>query len=265
MGIARSSYYAAPAATLDDSALLSAIAAICDEFEAYGWRRVRAALRHQGVVANHKRIRRLMREHGLQPKRRRRFVATTDSNHDGPIFSDHAKDLVLTGRDQLWVADLTYVVIPGGFAYVAIILDAWSRRVVGYAIGRSIDTRLTAAAPKAAIASRSPPTGCVHHSDRGSQYAAEAYRKLLAAHGLVGSMGRRGNPYDNAKAESFMKTLKVEAVYPMAYESFEDAAAHLPRFIENVYNRRRLHSALDDLSPVQFEDQQTRPTVKIAA
>ncbi len=265
MGIARSTYYDAPMQTRGDSELLVAITAICEEFEAYGWRRVRAALRQQGVLANHKRIRRLMREHGLQPKRRRRFVATTNSDHDGPIFPDRAKDLVLTGRDQLWVADLTYFVIPGGFTYVAVILDAWSRRVIGYAIGRSIDVRLALAALKAAIASRSPPAGCMHHSDRGAQYAAEAYRRLLAAHGLDGSMGRRGNPYDNAKAESFMKTLKVEAVYPMAFESFEDVADHHPQFIEDVYNRRRLHSALGYLSTVQFEDQQTRAAVKIAA
>ncbi len=249
MGIARSTYYEAPSVTLDDTALIAAITAISDEFEAYGWRRVRAALRQQGVVANHKRIRRLMHEHGLQPKIRRRFVATTNSDHDGPIFPDLAKNMVPNGRDQLWVADLTYVAIPSGFAYVAVILDAWSRRVVGYAVGRSIDARLALAALRAAIASRQPPPGCVHHSDRGSQYAAEAYRHLLTAHGLVGSMGRRGNPYDNAEAESFMKSLKVEAVYPMAFESFEDAAAYLPRFIEAVYNHRRLHSSLGYLSP----------------
>ena len=265
MGIARSTYYEAPSAKSDDITLTAAITDICNEFEAYGWRRIRAALRQQGVVANHKRIRRLMRENGLQPKVRRRFVATTDSDHNGPIFPDMAKNMELSERDQLWVADLTYVAIPSGFAYVAVILDAWSRRVVGYAIGRSIDARPALAALRAAIASRRPPPGCVHHSDRGSQYAAQAYRQLLAAHRLVGSMGRRGNPYDNAKAESFMKTLKVEAVYPIEFESFEDAAAYLPRFIEAVYNRRRLHSSLDYMSPVQFEEQHVRSTVNAAA
>src|SRR3974390_3345825 len=154
----------------------------------------------------------------------------TDSDHDGPIFPGRAKEMTPTNRDQLWAADLTYVATPNGFAYVAIILDAWSRRVVGYAIGRSIDARLALAALKAAIATRQPPRGCVHHSGRGSPYASDIYRKLLTARGLAGSMGRGGNPYDNAKAESFMKTLKVEAVYPMAYESFADAAVHLPRF-----------------------------------
>jgi transposase InsO family protein len=173
----------------------------------------RAALRHQGLVVNSKKLRRLMREHDLQPKQRRRYVVTTDSDHAGPIYPDLAKDIVPDGPNQLWVADLTYVAIPGGFVYLAAILDAWSRKVVGYAISRSMDARIAVAALKAAIRNRAPPKGCIHHFDRGSQYASEAYRTLLAAHSLTGSMSRRGNPYDNAKAENFMKTLKVEAVY----------------------------------------------------
>lgn len=169
MGIARSTYYDKPATSIDNTALVETMAVISDCFEAYGYRRMQAALRHRGFVVNHKKIRRLMREHGLQPRRRRRYVATTDGDHELPIFPNLAKDIVPDGPNQLWVADITYVAIAAGFVYVAVILDAWSRKVVGFAIGPSIDVRLTLAALRSAIEKRKPPPGCVHHTDRGSQ------------------------------------------------------------------------------------------------
>jgi len=171
MGLPRSTYYDAPSRKADDAEIIATMMAICDEFEVYGYRRVGAELRHRDIIVNSKKVRRLMREHDLQPKRRRRFMATTDSDHDNPIFPDLARDRVVDGPNQLWVADITYIAIAAGFVYLAAILDAWSRRVVGYAISRSIDARLAIAALKAAIRARQPPRGCIHHSDRGSQYA----------------------------------------------------------------------------------------------
>ena len=172
MGLSRSTFYDNAPVPLDADSLLARIVAICDEFECYGYRRVGAALRHEGVVVNGKKLRRLMREHGLQPKRRRRFVVTTDSDHGGPIYPDLAKDVVPDRPNQLWVADLTYVAIPGGFVYLAAILDAWSRKVVGYAISRSMDARIAVAALKVALRNRVPPKGCIHHSDSKSALAS---------------------------------------------------------------------------------------------
>jgi putative transposase len=264
MGIARSTYYDKPKRAVDDTALVEAMHALKDEFEAYGWRRMQAALGQQGWVVNHKKLKRLMREQGLNARRRRRYVTTTDSDHDQPIFPDRTKDMIVDGPDQLWVADITYVAVAVGFVYVAVIMDAWSRRIIGYAMSRRIDARLTLAALDAAIALRQPPPGCVHHGDRGSQYAAEKYRDRLREARLVGSMGRRGNPYDNAMMESLMKTLKVEGVYPLDFETAEEVAEQFPAFVEK-YNARRLHSSLGYLSPEQYEKQHARPPVKNAA
>ena len=264
MGIARSTYYDAPKCAADDTALVEAMHAIKDEFEAYGWRRMQAALGQQGWIVNHKKLKRLMREHGLNARRRRRYVATTDSDHNQPIFPNRARDMTVDGPDQLWVADLTYVAVAQGFVYAALIMDAWSRRIIGYALSRRIDARLTLAALDAAVGLRQPSPGCVHHTDRGFQYAAEKYRDRLHAVNLVGSMGRRGNPYDNAMMESLMKTLKVEGVYPLEFEAADDVAEQLPVFIEK-YNARRLHSSLGYLSPEQYEKRRARPPVKDVA
>jgi putative transposase len=266
MGIARSSYCRDNRTVLDDTALVERMHSLAEEWPRYGYRRMAAQLRAEGLPMNRKRVARLMRLHGLCVRSRRRYVVTTDSNHAGPIFPNLARTVVPDGPDQLWVADITYIgLTSGSFVYLAVILDAWSRRVIDYVLTRLIDAKLTVAALQAAIVTRRPPHGCVHHSDRGGQYAAERYRTLLIEQGLIDSMGRRGNPYDNAKAESFMKTSKVEAVYQTEYASFEEVAVDLPHFLEGIYNERRLHSAFGYRSPAEFERQHAQEGVKAPA
>ena len=266
MKLARSTYYyRARRAAAREKTLHERIVSLCEEFPRYGYRRVTHQLHAEGLPTNHKAVARIMRENGLQVRPLRRFVRTTDSDHQSPIFPNLAAGMIPDGPNQLWVADLSYVAVAVGFVYVAVILDAWSRRVVGYAISRRIDTRLTLAALHAAVEARRPAPGCIHHSDRGGQYAADLYRKALEQFGLRGSMGRRGNPYDNAKAESFMKTLKCEHVYLNEYRNFAEVVERVPTFIDQVYNTRRLHSALGYVPPVQFEERHTRQLVQSPA
>jgi putative transposase len=222
----------------------------------YGYRRVTAELHHQGTVVNHKRVLRLMRADNLLAVRKRRFVFTTDSSHTYAIYPNLAARLVVMGINQLWVADITYVRLRETFLYLAIVLDAFSRRVVGWELGEDLRGELAVRALDRALADRPIEAGIVHHSDRGVQYCCSAYVEKLQAHGFVISMSRTGNPYDNAKAESFMKTLKTEEVYLKQYRDLEDARASIQRFIEEVYNCKRLHSSLGYLSPDTFEQRQ---------
>lgn len=259
MSLARSTYYRRPdpdralARARAEAELRSQIELILEEFPAYGYRRVTHELRRRGIHVNHKRIARIMREAALTPRRVRRFLATTDCAHGEPIYPNLLPGLEPSGADQVWVADLTYIRLASGFVYLAVILDAWSRKVVGYAISHLLDARLCLAALEAAVEERCPAPGLVHHSDRGVQYASRAYRERLEAHGIRGSMARRGNPYDNAQVESFFKTLKHEEVFAFEYSTVEDVLRRLPYFLEEVYNRRRLHSALGYVPPEEYE------------
>jgi transposase InsO family protein len=222
----------------------------------YGSRRITQELRRRGWRVNRKRVVRIMQEDNLLGLPARRFVFTTDSDHDFEVYLNLARRMQLTGINQLWVADITYVRLQREFVFCAVILDVFSRRVVGWALDRTIRTPLVVTALEKALASRQPPPGLVHHSDRGVQYACAAYVQLLQRHQMIPSMSRPGNPYDNAFCESFMKTLKREEIYANVYQDLEDLQVHIEVFIEQYYNRQRLHSALGYLSPEEFEARQ---------
>lgn len=258
LGVNRAWYYAHQrqdlAAEAEATRLRDAVERLTLAFPGYGYRRVTKALQRDGWAVNHKRVLRIMREEALLCQLKRRFVATTDASHGLPTYPNLLTGLAITRLDQVWVADITYIRLPTAFAYLACILDACSRRCLGWQLARTIDTQLTLAALERAIAARRPSAGLIHHSDRGVQYASRDYVARLDAAGCRISMSAKGNPYDNARAESFFKTLKREEVYLQQYQTFAEAEANLSRFIEDVYNRKRLHSSLGYRPPVEFEE-----------
>jgi putative transposase len=257
-GVSRAGYYRhwqASAPHQEETGARDAIQRLALAHRRYGYRRIAAQLRREGFLVNRKRVLRLMREDNLLCLRVRPFVpATTDSQHGWRVVPNLARAMVPTGLDQLWVADITYVRLLEEFAYLAIVLDAFSRRVVGWALESHLQASLAVAALDMALAARRPVRGSlIHHSDRGVQYACGDYTALLDAHGIQASMSRVGNPYDNAKAESFMKTLKQEEVDGSAYRDADEARREIGAFLEQIYNRQRLHSALDYRPPAEFE------------
>jgi transposase InsO family protein len=231
----------------------------------YGYRRVTAELRRRGLLVNHKRVARLMREDNLLAVQPRAFVVTTNSQHQFEVHLNLASHLKLTGINQLWVADITYIRLQSEFVYLAVILDGFSRKVVGWALERTLATRLTKTALERAIAARQPAPGLVHHSDRGVQYASDEYVQVLQAHQMIPSMSRPANPYDNASCESFMKTLKREEIYANDYVDLEHLRRNIEAFIDDYYNRCRLHSALGYQPPEEFEQQLKTATTGAAA
>jgi putative transposase len=255
-GVSRAGFYRwrrAPEAVDADIDLRDEIQQIALEWSSYGWRRVRKELGRRGCVVNHKRVRRIMREDNLLCLRRQRFIVTTDSNHRLPVYPNLASQMAPTGVNQLWVADITYIRLESEFVYLAVILDAFSRRVIGWALNRALEASLATQALDMALEERRPAAGLVHHSDQGVQYASVDYTSLLRQHGAVISMSRRGVPYDNAACESFIKTLKYEEVYRQEYRDLTDARRSIERFIERIYNSKRLHSALGYRPPAEFE------------
>lgn len=261
-GVSRASFYRrwrSKEPKAEQVALRDAIQRLALKKRQRGYRLVTQHLKREGWLINHKRVLRLMREDNLLCIRRRRFVITTDSDHSWKTYPNLARSMVLTDLNQLWVADITYVRLRLEFVYVAVILDVYSRRVVGWSVQDQLDTKLTLEALERALKQRRPPVGLVHHSDRGVQYACRAYVERLESHGIILSMSRPGNPWDNAWAESFMKTLKAEEVDGQAYRNLAQAKSSIGTFMEDSYNQQRLHSSLGYLSPAEFEQYGSLP------
>lgn len=264
-GISRAGFYRwqhAPPAVDANLELRDQIQRIALESPCYGWRRVTAELRRRGWPVNHKRVQRIMREDNLLCLRRKKFTVTTDSNHHRPVYPNLAASMVVNGINQLWVADITYIRLESEFVYLAVVLDAHSRRVIGWAMDRTLEGRLAIAVLRMALR-RSPTAGLVHHSDRGIQYASKAYTDLLKEHRTTISMSRKGDPYDNATCESILKTLKDEEVYRQGYRDLGEVFHSIGGFIERVYNERRLHSALGYRPPTEFERMPALPAASV--
>lgn len=268
MGIPRSTYYyrlrhgaRAKARERADLELKGRIDEVHLEFPVFGYRKLARELRRRGLEVNEKRVRRIQRKYGLFGVRVRKFIRTTDSRHNRKRYPSLLRaGMMVTGLNEVWVADITYVRVEAGWVFVAVILDLCSRRAVGWAISDKIDTALCVGALRHAVESRKPVPGCIHHSDQGVQYASAEYVELLTEWGFQISMSRKGNPYDNAWAESFMKILKYEEVYLNGYETMKDVVDRLPRFIEEIYNRKRIHSSIGYLTPEEFERNLMRGT-----
>lgn len=261
--VSRASYYRHLVEAVPDEAEMAMRAVIQEVVLAhhrrYGYRRVARDLHRRGMLVNHKRVLRIMREDNWLAIRYRKYILTTDSRHDCQVYLNLAARMMVTGVDQLWVADITYIRLRVEFVFLAVVIDRFSRKAIGWALDRTLAARVAVAALEQAIVRRQPPPGVVHHSDQGIQYACDDYAALLQAHGMVPSMSRPANPYDNAACESFMKTLKQEEIYCNVYRDFEELATHLDEFIGTYYNRLRLHSALGYRTPEEFERDSAAP------